>query len=55
MLTLWLQMALYLIDQHSKGDYPLEKIIVYYDMKDYASAIKDTKEGRTIKAVLKWD
>ena len=48
-------MALYLIDQHSKGDYPLEKIIVNYDIQDFANAIKDTKEGRTIKAVLKWE
>jgi Zn-dependent alcohol dehydrogenase len=47
-------MALYLIDQHSKGQYPLEKLIVHYDVKDFSTAIKDMKEGRTIKPVLKW-
>ena len=47
-------MALYLIDQHKKGNYPLEKIIFNYGIKDYAKAIQDTKEGKTIKAVLKW-
>lgn len=47
-------MAPYLIDQHNKGNYPLEKIIKYYDIKDYALAMKDTKDGKTIKAVLKW-
>jgi len=47
-------MAPYLIDQQKKGKYPLEKYITNYDMKDFATAIKDTKEGRTIKAVLKF-
>lgn len=47
-------MAIYLIDQHSKGQYPLEKIITTYDVKDFETAMKDTKEGKTIKAVLKW-
>lgn len=47
-------MSLYLIDQHNKGNYPLEKLITNYDVKDYALAMKDTKEGRAIKAVLKW-
>ena len=47
-------MAPYLIGEHDKGNYPLEKIITTYDVQDYTQAIKDTKEGRTIKAVLKW-
>jgi Zn-dependent alcohol dehydrogenase len=47
-------MAPYLIDQHSKGNYPLEKIVTNYDVKDFATALKDTKEGKTIKAVLQW-
>lgn len=44
----------YLIEQHNKGQYPLEKLIVNYDIHDFERAIKDTKSGRTIKAVLKW-
>lgn len=47
-------MALYLIDQHRKGQYPLEKLIVHYDYKNFADAIKDMKDGRTIKPVLRW-
>lgn len=47
-------MALYLIDQHAQGNYPLEKIIEYYNADDYATAMKDMKEGRTIKPVLRW-
>jgi Zn-dependent alcohol dehydrogenase len=47
-------MALYLIDQYKKGNYPLEKIIVQYDIKDFEKAMKDTKEGRAVKAVLTW-
>ena len=47
-------MALYLIDQHSKGQYPLERIVTTYNVKDFETALKDTKEGKTIKAVLEW-
>ena len=47
-------MAIYLIDQHGRGQYPLEKIITTYPVKDFETALKDTKDGKTIKAVLKW-
>jgi Zn-dependent alcohol dehydrogenase len=47
-------MVPYLIDQHNKGQYPLERIVTTYDVKDFETAMKDTKEGKTIKAVLKW-
>ena len=47
-------MAAYLIDQHSKGLYPLEKLITTYKVADFETALKDTKEGKTIKAVLEW-
>lgn len=43
----------YLIDQHNKGQYPLEKLIVDYDIPDSERAIKDMRSGSTIKAVLK--
>lgn len=48
-------MALYLIDQHNKGNYPLDRLIVKYKVEDFEQAIKDTKEGKTIKAVLLWE
>ncbi|KAL7622131.1 hypothetical protein AAE478_007633 [Parahypoxylon ruwenzoriense] len=44
----------YLIEMHSKGLLPLEKLITYYDVKDYEKAIADMEEGKTIKAVLRW-
>ncbi|KAL1860017.1 hypothetical protein Plec18167_009502 [Paecilomyces lecythidis] len=48
------EMIPYLIDQHNMGKYPLEKLIVNYDITEYARAIEDTKIGRTIKPVLQW-
>jgi Zn-dependent alcohol dehydrogenase len=44
----------YLIEQHSLGNFPLEEILNYYDIKDFASAFEDMESGKTIKAVLKW-
>ncbi|KAH6995160.1 alcohol dehydrogenase [Ilyonectria destructans] len=45
----------FLMDQHAKGNYPIENIISFYDIKDFEQAIKDTKDGKTLKAVLKWN
>lgn len=42
------------MDQHAKGNYPIEELVTIYDVKDFDKAIKDTKEGRALKAVLKW-
>ncbi|KAH6889630.1 alcohol dehydrogenase [Thelonectria olida] len=44
----------YLMQEHAKGNYPIENIVTFYDIKDYEQAIKDTKDGKTLKAVLKW-
>lgn len=44
----------YLIEQHDKGALPLEKIITKYRVEDFQKAIDDTKDGKTIKAVLLW-
>ncbi|KAF5722896.1 C2H2 transcription factor [Fusarium mundagurra] len=43
-----------LIEMHAKGLLPLEKLIAYYDIKDYEKAMADMKSGRVIKPVLKW-
>ncbi|KAH8684086.1 chaperonin 10-like protein [Ilyonectria robusta] len=48
------EMIPFLIEQHQKGLYPLEKIVTYYNIDDYAQAFKDMKDGKVIKAVLKW-
>ncbi|KAH7113632.1 alcohol dehydrogenase [Dactylonectria macrodidyma] len=44
----------YLIEEHAKGNYPIEEIVRFYNITEYEQAIKDTKEGRTLKAVLRW-
>ncbi|KAK3392725.1 chaperonin 10-like protein [Podospora didyma] len=44
----------YLMEMQAKGLFPMDRFISYYDMKDYATAIEDTKTGKAIKAVLKW-
>jgi Zn-dependent alcohol dehydrogenase len=44
----------YLIEQNRLGKYPLEKLIKTYDVKDFNQAIKDMKEGKTIKPVILW-
>lgn len=33
----------------------MEEFIKFYDVKEYAQAIEDSKSGKVIKAVLKWD
>jgi len=33
----------------------MERFIEYYDVKDFERAIADTKSGKVIKPVLKWD
>lgn len=45
----------YLIDLHAQGKLPLEKIIKYYDVKDFQDALHDAHTGKTVKAVLKWN
>lgn len=47
-------MATYLIEQQRNGQFPLEKIITYYDMENYAQAMEDLEKGKVIKAVLRW-
>lgn len=53
-LTCAVQMLPYLIEQHRKGEFPLEKMITYYPVEEYQRALDDLKCGRAIKAVLRW-
>jgi Zn-dependent alcohol dehydrogenase len=48
------QFVPYLMAAHAKGQFPLDRFVRYYDMKDYKQAIEDSKSGKTIKAVLRW-
>lgn len=49
-----MQLIGFLMEQHAKGNYPIEELVTTYDVKDFDKAITDTKEGRALKAVLKW-
>lgn len=44
----------YLIEEYKRGNYPIDKLVTLYDVKDFETAIKDMKEGKALKAVLKW-
>ncbi|KAG4281753.1 hypothetical protein FPRO06_10657 [Fusarium proliferatum] len=43
-----------LIEMHANSLLPLERLIAYYDIKDYEKAMADMKSGNVIKPVLKW-
>lgn len=42
------------MDVHTKGQFPMEEFIRYYDFEDHEKAIEDTHSGKVIKAVLRW-
>ncbi|KAK1148965.1 hypothetical protein N8T08_007640 [Aspergillus melleus] len=44
----------FLIEEHAKGRFPIEKLISYYDIKDYQTAFQDMKATKVIKPVLLW-
>ncbi|KAN0117902.1 alcohol dehydrogenase [Hyaloscypha variabilis] len=48
------QMIPYLIEQHSQGNFPIEKIVQTYSIEDFALALEDMKSGKIIKPVLTW-
>lgn len=45
----------FLIEQHSQGKYPVDKLIRYYDVKDSLQAFHDMKSGKVLKPVLIWN
>lgn len=44
----------FLMKEHAKGNYPVDKLVSYYDFRDYQRALDDTKRGAAVKAVLVW-
>ena len=42
-----------LIDWYKQGKLPLEELITFYKLENINEAIKDLKDGKIIKAVLK--
>ncbi|TQS33836.1 hypothetical protein Golomagni_05806, partial [Golovinomyces magnicellulatus] len=49
------KMVEFLMSEHAKGNYPIEKLITYYPIKDFDKAVEDAHSGVTLKPVLKWD
>ena len=39
---------------HKAANFPIEKMIKYYDAKDFQTAFDDMKATKTIKPVLVW-
>lgn len=48
------QFVPFLIEQHAKGNFPMDQFVTFYDVKDYKQALEDAHKGKAIKAVLKW-
>lgn len=48
------EMIPYLVEQQRAGNFPLEEIVSYYDVKDHLKAFEDSRTGKAIKAVLCW-
>ncbi len=48
------KMLPYLMEQQQAGNFPLEEIVSYYDVKDHEKAFEDSRSGKAIKAVLCW-
>ncbi|EGO51869.1 hypothetical protein NEUTE1DRAFT_149542 [Neurospora tetrasperma FGSC 2508] len=44
----------FLIEQHAKGNFPMDQFVTFYDVKDHKQALEDSHNGKAIKAVLKW-
>ena len=44
----------YLIEKHKEGKFPLEKMIKYYDVKEFQQAFADMAATKTIKPVIVW-
>ncbi|KAJ9609595.1 hypothetical protein H2200_005922 [Cladophialophora chaetospira] len=48
------KMLPYLMEQQQAGNFPLEEIVSYYDVKEHAKAFEDSRSGKAIKAVVCW-
>ncbi|CBF71503.1 hypothetical protein AN6808.2 [Aspergillus nidulans FGSC A4] len=42
----------YLIEQHARGQFPLDQMVTYYRVNEFERTFKDVKEGKALKAVL---
>jgi len=44
-----------LLELHSQGKFPVDRLCKVYKAKDINEAIEDAEKGTTIKPVLVWD
>jgi len=42
-----------MVDAVMSGDFPMDKIVKFYDFKDINQAVADSKSGSTVKAILR--
>ncbi|KAF1810053.1 NAD(P)-binding protein [Eremomyces bilateralis CBS 781.70] len=43
-----------MMELHRSGNFPLEKLCSFYDVKDFEQAINEVRNGKIIKPILKW-
>ncbi|KAG5980348.1 hypothetical protein E4U55_004126 [Claviceps digitariae] len=48
------KMLPFLMDQHAKGNFPIDKLVSFYDFNDFQRALDDAARGTALKAVLVW-
>ncbi|KAL3420022.1 alcohol dehydrogenase (AreB protein) [Phlyctema vagabunda] len=44
-----------LVSLHKSGEFPLEKLVSIYSIKDLDQALEDMSNGKNVKTVIKWD
>lgn len=42
-----------LVDLHMNGRFPLDRLATYYNLEQINEALEDSKQGRTIKPILR--
>ena len=44
----------WLVERYAHGEFPVDKLVRVYKVRDYEEAFADVREGKVIKAVLDW-
>ncbi|RAH79173.1 alcohol dehydrogenase [Aspergillus japonicus CBS 114.51] len=44
----------WLVERYSRGEFPVDKLVRVYKVRDHEEAFADVREGKVIKAVLDW-
>ncbi|PYI34345.1 alcohol dehydrogenase [Aspergillus indologenus CBS 114.80] len=45
----------HLLELHQMGEFPVERLVTHYEVKDYETAFADVRNGKAVKAVLHWE